>query len=307
MTCTRRDFGKLALAAPLAALGPSAAARERARQSRPDSVVNGVLIGIIAPYSFQGAATDVASVIRGMTTLGLSGAELQHTAAEAFMGAPSVGRGATPAQAEEIRRWRMATPASAFAKLREAFDAAGIRVYGYKLAGMQSRLTDAEFEYAFDVARVLGASHVNIELGDSSLTGRLGAVAARKKMMVGYHGHQQSSLTAWDEAIAQSPYNGINLDIGHYTAATSQSPLPLIEKHYDRITSIHVKDRELGTKGGANRPWGQGDTPIVEVLRFIRRQPRPVPVTIELEYRVEGSDTMTELATCRDYLKRALA
>ena len=32
-------------------------------------------------------------------------------------------------------------------------------------------------------------------------------------MMVGYHAHLQATPTTWDEAMSQSPYNGINLDL----------------------------------------------------------------------------------------------
>src|SRR5438874_6623021 len=43
---------------------------------------------------------------------------------------------------------------------------------------------------------------------------------------------------------SQSEYNAINLDIGHYTAGTSSSPIPFIEKNHARIMSMHLKDRK---------------------------------------------------------------
>ena len=57
-----------------------------------------------------------------------------------------------------------------------------------------------------------------------------------------------------------SKYNGINLDLGHFTAANNTSPIPFLQKHADRITHVHVKDRKMNN--GPNVPFGQGDTPI---------------------------------------------
>jgi len=44
---------------------------------------------------------------------------------------------------------------------------------------------------------------------------------------------------------------------------------PTAEGH-DRITSMHLKDRKKDN--GPNMPWGQGDTPIKEVLQLMRKE-----------------------------------
>ena len=123
--------------------------------------------------------------------------------------------------------------------------------------------------------------------------------------MVGYHAHTQATPTAWDEAMSQSKYNGINLDAGHYTAGTSASPIPLIRQHHGRITSMHLKDRKKAE--GPNMPWGQGDTPLAEILQLMKKEQYKFPATIELEYPVpEGSTRVAEIARCFDFCKRAL-
>jgi sugar phosphate isomerase/epimerase len=83
--------------------------------------------------------------------------------------------------------------------------------------------------------------------------------------------------------------------------------VPFLREHHDRITHIHVKDRRLGTNGGANTPFGEGDTPIVEVLRLIRDNKWNIQATIEFEYPVpQGSDRMTEMAKALEFCRTAL-
>ncbi len=209
------------------------------------------------------------------------------------------------ARAEELKQWRLGAPMATFAALRRMYNDAGVHIYGFKLA-LTEAMSDQEYDYAFNVAKALGAGQVTMEMPDSNgaLTRRIGAAAGKHQMMVGYHQHEQATFTLWDEALSQSPHNGINLDVGHYVAGTSSSPIPLIEKHHARITSIHLKDRKKDR--GANMPWGQGDTPIKDVLQLMKKERYTFPATIELEYRVEGSDPLTELKKCVQFCKDAL-
>ncbi len=97
---------------------------------------------------------------------------------------------------------------------------AGVSIYAYKPNALSPNNTDAEVDYAFRAAKALGASHVTVEIPkDDVQSKRLGEIAARNKMYVAYHGHLQQTPTVWDEALGQSKYNALNLDMGHYTAA----------------------------------------------------------------------------------------
>ena len=96
-------------------------------------------------------------------------------------------------------------------------------------------------------------------------------------MMIGYHGHTNitnpeafGAPASWETAMSYSKFNGINLDIGHFTAANNTSPIPFMQKYHDRITHIHVKDRRMNN--GPNVPWGTGDTPIKETLKTIQKE-----------------------------------
>lgn len=319
MQFTRREMGRMALAVPMAGLTPALLAA----QGKPNSKIGGVQIGVIAPYAFQGTANTVEAILAGCRTLGISAVELQYDPVEAAAGAPTAPpMGPPPAPGtprpqptpEQIaarekfqadtKAWRASASMDRFKAIGRQFADAGISIYGFKLQ-LTEQMTDDELAYPFKVAQALGASQVTMELPTSSrLTQRIGDIAAAHRIMAGYHNHLQATFTLWDEALAQSSWNGINLDIGHYTAATSESPIPFIQKHHARITSIHMKDRRKNR--GDNQPWGQGETPIREVLQLMKREKYTFPATIELEYRVPGSDPMTELRKCLAYCREAL-
>jgi sugar phosphate isomerase/epimerase len=210
--------------------------------------------------------------------------------------------------AEEMKKWRLSVSMDKFKALRTMYADAGVSIYAFKL-GLTLAMSDDEYQYTFNVAKALGCNHLTMELPtDGNLTKRIGEFAAKEKMMVGYHAHTQATPQLWDEAMAQSKYNAINLDIGHYTAGTSSDPIPFVKTHHERITSMHLKDRKYETNGGQNMPWGQGQTPLKEVLQLMKKERYNFPATIELEYTPpEGSDSMKEIAKCLQYCKEALA
>ncbi len=352
MSMTRRDVFKLGMAAlPLAGLISSD--RLWAAPAKPDSVFGGVQIGTIAPYSFRGLPDDARSVLNDMVTDGISGVELQHYCAEQFAGAPAnpvnammmrammargpaaggrrgpAGRGGfrrpplTPeqkaAQAEaeaKLNAWRLSVSMDKFKQLRQLYNRAGVTIYAMKIASgrFPVPMTQAQCEYAFNLAEALGAQCLQIEYPEgnphlSEITAQLGAEAAKRKMMVGYHAHLDASPSLWDKAMAQSAYNGINLDIGHWIAA-GNSPaglLQFIRDHHARITSLHLKDRKNKADGGQNTVWGEGDTPVKQVLRLMQSQHYTFPGTIEFEYAVPaGSTSLKEVAKCVQFCRQAL-
>ena len=173
-------------------------------------------------------------------------------------------------------------------------------------------MSDDVVDYAFTVAKTLGAHALSCEI-PLSKTKRLGEFAAKHKLMVGYHGHTNvtnpeafAKPASWETAMTYSKFNGINLDIGHFTAANNVSPVEFIRKHHDRITHVHLKDRKMND--GKNFPWGQGDTPIKEVLLLMQKEKYPFQGTIEFEYPVPaGSDVLTEIGKCVAFCKNILA
>jgi sugar phosphate isomerase/epimerase len=327
---SRREFiGKSALAVTGIAIGTSQVFGMPAilkNLGKPNSRFNGVQLGAIT-YSFRSLPSNAEQVLKYCLDANVSAIELMGTTAEAFAGAPNSSteprapfvpgtprpeltpeqKAEQAAKATELAKWRAAASMEKFTQLRKMYNDAGVSIYAWKPNALGDKNSDAEIDYAFRVAKELGASHVTVEIPtDPAQSKRLGTIAEKHKIGVGYHGHLQQTITAWDEALAQSPYNGLNCDIGHYVAA-GFDPIPLLEAKHDRIYSTHLKDRKSKANGGANVPWGQGDTPIVAVLQLMRDRKYKFPGTIELEYDVPaGSDPVKEVAKCVEYGKNAL-
>lgn len=312
MIFTRRRFGQLALAALPATL-----------LAKPDSKWGGVQIGINVPYSYRGLPGDADHVLEYTTGLGLSAVELRSQPVEAFFGAPNSSRIGTPrpktaeeetAQkegADALEKWRLAASVDKFKAFRKKYEDAGIAIQIVKFDGVD-KMKDAVVDYAFEVAKALGAHALSCEI-PLSKTEWLGQFATKHKLMVGYHGHTNitspeafAKPESWEKAMSYSKYNGINLDLGHFTAANNTSPIPFMQKHADRITHVHIKDRKLNN--GPNVPFGEGDTPIKEVLQLMKKEKYKFQGTIEYEYPLpEGSTVLKEIAKCVAYCKNCLA
>lgn len=222
------------------------------------------------------------------------------------------GRGAqTPEQraaAVAIANWRATVPMSKFTAVRKKFNDAGVNIYAYRIT-LTNEMPESQYDYAFNAAKALGASQITMEHPhDVALAKRIGQAGEKHDINIGYHLHTTASMTAWDDVMAASPRNGLQLDIGHYVAGTGESPVPLIEKLHARIFSMHLKDRKkVCHDRSENMPWGQGDTPIADVLRCLKQHKWAIPVGIEFEYLVpDGSTWDAEIAKCVKYGRDAL-
>jgi sugar phosphate isomerase/epimerase len=235
----------------------------------------------------------------------INAVELMGDAAEAFAGAPP--RDGSADYATRLAQWRESTLMDPFIAIRKMFNDQNINLYAWKPNALGTKNTDGEITYAFNAGKALGCTHVTVELPEDALqTQRLGDLAEKAGIMVGYHAHAQATPTLWDIALGQNSHNGINLDIGHYVAGTSSSPIDFIKKNHKRILSMHIKDRKF--HDGPNMPWGQGDTPIKQVLALMKSEDYKFPATIELEYKIpDDSDAVKEVIKCREYAVGALA
>jgi len=289
---SRREVGKLLVAgtAGVMATGRSIFAAEKI-----NSVVRGVQIGAQS-YSFRDRPLDAA--IEAYKTVGLGECELfqghiepQHVSREA------------------LRQWRLTVPLSRFREVREKFDRAGIELYAYNYS-FRKDFTPDEMERGFHMARALGVRYITAS-SNVSIAHQVDLLAQKYKIMVGFHNHDDtadpdefSTPSTFSRALnGASEYLGINLDIGHFTAA-NQDPVSFLRQHHAKIVTLHIKDRKRNH--GDAVPFGEGDTPIIAVLHQLRDNKWKIPANIEYEYGKPGMDTIAEMEKCYAYCRKAL-
>ena len=313
---TRREFGKLALAAPVVRLTPDTTGGAIGGRF---AAVNGVHLGV-QTYSFRdlprpaGATDSVDVVIKAMQEAGVTECELFAPQLEPQFPQGARGqRGAPPSPEavkarEDLRKWRIESSLDHFKNAKKKFDAAGITITAY-CYNMNDSFTDAEIDRGFEMTRALGTTVMTTST-QMTVAKRIAPLADKHKMVVGLHGH--SNLTDPNEfatpesfaaAMKMSKYLKVNLDIGHFTAANFD-PIAYIRAHHADITNLHLKDRKKNE--GDNVPWGKGDTPIREVLLMLKREKWPIPAYIEYEYR-GAATSVEEVKTCFQYAKQILA
>jgi sugar phosphate isomerase/epimerase len=222
----------------------------------------------------------------------------------------------TPEQQAEMEQaqaalatWRAGTTADTWKAVRKKFNDPGIDV-ALLCYNMNDRMKDEEIEYGFQMAKGLGVKGITTST-TLTMAKRIAPIAETHKLLVGYHGHDQTNdpnqtatLESYATLMAYGKYNGVNLDIGHFTAANYDA-VAFIKEHHAKITNLHLKDRKKDH--GDNVPWGQGDTPIKDVLQLLKKEKYGFPANIELEYRIpEDSNVVVEMKKCLHYCKDAL-
>ncbi|MFN0124478.1 MAG: sugar phosphate isomerase/epimerase family protein [Blastocatellia bacterium] len=257
-----------------------------------NSTFRGVTIGAQS-YSFRDRPLDRA--IEAMATCGVGLTELWQGHIE------PQGR-----SRDEIRQWRLTTPLSVFHEVRRKFRKAGINLYAYNYS-FKTDFTDAEIARGFEMAKALGVKYLTAS-AQLSVVKRVDAHAGKHKIVVGMHNHSniKPDEFATPENFAEamngsSKYIGVNLDIGHFTAANFDA-IDYLGKHHDRIVTLHIKDRRKNQ--GDNVPFGQGDTPIGPVLKLLSKNRWKIPANIEYEYK--GADTIEEVRKCVAHCRQLL-
>ena len=307
MTYSRRDLGKLALAAL-----PVSAALGKAINSK----VAGVQLGVQS-YSFRDLPLEEA--IKAMVADGLGDCELFSPHIEmGGMKPPAPGgrnhmtreerRAASAAHEEKLHKWRLTVPLDYFKDVRKKFNDNGINLYAYNLS-FNDHFTDEEIDRGFLMAKALGVGIITAST-TIPVAQRVVPFAEKHKMIVAMHGHsnltdpnQFATPESFAKALAMSKYYRVNLDIGHFTAANFDA-VDYIRKNHQHIVLLHLKDRKKNE--GPNVPWGEGDTPIKQVLALLKETKYPIPAFIEYEYKGTGT-SQEEVLKCYQYCKRALA
>ncbi len=341
---SRRRFGKIAVAVLPATLAAQTPGRGRPIP-KPNSRFAGVQIGVITYSFMGVQAADLIPTIAklGINEVELMSNHAEAivgapSAAQAAVGGrgggappapPAVswytgeicagrtpappsaaGRGPAPLTPEQ-QTWRTsAETMDKYRGLRKQFDDAGIDL-GVLCYNMNASISDDEIDYAFRMAQALGVKAISSS-STVTVAKRVASFADKYKLTWSGHGHddvcdpeQFAKPETFEKIMSFSPSIGVNLDIGHFTAA-GYDAVTFIRRYHDRITNLHLKDRTrnpISGRGG-NVRWGDGETPIREVLQLLRREQYPIAANIEYEY--QGTDPVIEVAKCLQFAKDIL-
>jgi sugar phosphate isomerase/epimerase len=302
---SRRELGKLTLAGLAAPLFGGFA-----------HVANDVRLGV-QTYSFRNlprapAHDAIETLIQALAACHVRECELFAPQIEAQFGGAHGGRHAmssmTPQMMRrELRKWRLRTPLGHFRTIGTRFQKAGIAIYAYNYSPNPS-FTDEEIDRGFGVAKALGAEIITAST-TLDVAKRIVPFAEKHRMIVAMHGHSRvddpnelATPQSFAAAMKMSRYFKVNLDIGHFTAANFDA-VSYIREHHADITNLRLKDRRKNQ--GENVPWGQGDTPIREVLQLLKREAWPIRAYVEVEYAGQSSP-VDEVNRCLAYAIQAL-
>ncbi len=313
---TRRDFGRLALTgAPLLAARSAwigsyedlyAQATAPADRSGNRSFIGGVQFGL-QPFCYHDLAMtpdNRPTLIRRLVQNGFGMVELHATWVEPRATGPGVS---VEEAREKLRGWRLSNPVEDYRRVKKEFDDAGITICTYYI-NINDSYTDAEVDAMFEGAKLLGAKGC---VGSQGLAAsqRLARFPGKHGMFLGIHNHANLSdpdafntEESFVKGLALSPDVKATLDTRHFTAANGDC-IGFLERHHERVSCVHLGDRRKNN--GRSAPFGEGDAPIIEVLRMIRDNRWPIFALLEFEHGTLRPQ-VEEVQLMFDYCKRAV-
>ncbi|HWC95401.1 MAG TPA: sugar phosphate isomerase/epimerase [Candidatus Sulfopaludibacter sp.] len=343
MEFTRRDFGRIALASvPLSMafgakkidskfggvqVGAITYSFNRLASPDPEAIVKAYAEIGLGECELMSNHCEALAGAPAMPAFGRGGGAPRPAAPPA--GAPPAGGqpgrkggggGRTPltpeqqaerqAAVEKLAQWRASATPATWKAVTKKFNDAGVDV-ALLCYNMQDSMKDEDIDFGFTMAKGLGAKAITTST-TLTMAKRIAPLADKHKMLVGYHGHdatndpnQTATLESYATLMGYGKYNGVNLDIGHFTAA-GYDAVAFIKEHHDKITNLHVKDRKKD-HGPNVAVWGTGDTPIKDVMQLLKKEKYPIPANLEIEYPIpEGSDIIAEAKKCLAYVKSCL-
>jgi len=312
MLLTRRVFEKVvASAIPfIAGMSPlgtrEVSGGKQSSRAKIDSNINGVQIGL-QPFCYHDLPMTVENrpiLIQRMIQNGIGVVELHAVWVEPRFTEPGV----TPEGArDQLRKWRLSVPIDHYRNVKKEFDDAGIDVFSYYV-GFNDSFTDSELDATYEAAKVLGAKGVVGSYG-LAVASRLARFPGKHGMFGGLHNHDNLSdpdafgnEASFEKGLALSSDFKATLDVRHFTAANGDC-VAFLQRHHDRVSSVHVGDRRKNN--GRSTPFGEGDSPIIEILRLIRDNRWPIVALLEFEHGTLRTG-VEEVQIAFDYCRRAL-
>ncbi len=139
-------------------------------------------------------------------------------------------------------------------------------------------------------------------------------VAEKYGITVGLHNHLGSVVETWEQLetfMAACPRAGLILDTGHLAGAGGD-PMKALEKYYDRIVMVHVKDYVTTDAGNPN--WGarlrfcelgagdMGDMNLYVLQKLVKKG---YDGWLAVEHDTHLRDPKIDLKISRDYIRQA--
>jgi hypothetical protein len=240
----------------------------------------------------------VDTLIHGLRECAVTACELSASILEpaAFGGDPARHHAAMSSMSpqmmrRELRKWRLRTPVGSFESIGRRFEKAGIQVRTYTF-GPDSTFSDEELEQGFSTAKALGARTLNASM-TIELARRVAPLADKHGIVVGIRA---------GELVNVSSRFKVHVDLGQCTAGGIDAVAYLRDHHAD-ISSVTLTDWRRNRREAV--PWGQGDSPIREVLQLLQREGWPIDVYVGYQYRGAGS-AIEEVRRCLAFAKEAL-
>ncbi len=264
------------------------------------SCFRGIQIGAIT-YSYRDMGNRAGDMLLYALSGGVGSVELMVDAAETFTGAP---------ETFDINSESAKACLQRYTELGKLFRQAGVDVHILK-AHPNPGMSAEQLDYVFSACQAIGAAGLTTELDERGAQ-EVAPIAEKYGKYVIFHNHGQPSeenFPGFDAYLKYSKGAMLNFDAGHYFGYTGgKNPCDVINEYHDRIYSIHMKDK---SKDNVNKPWGEGGTPIAEVLQLLAsnagKADWPKHVDIELEYDVpQGSTPREEVKKCVDFCREVL-
>ncbi|MEP6716751.1 MAG: hypothetical protein ABJC09_14365 [Terriglobia bacterium] len=286
---------------------PAAAAR------KIDSVVSGVQFGLQS-YIFTGIGLPQDSlvdvVIASMVECGLGECDLYAPLVEPgplwdrvrAAGANAAERAQARA---ELTAWRASVSLDHYRPLRRRFEDAGIEIYA--MTGFPGS-TEAQLTKTFEIAEILGVRLISLAMTLSAAQ-RMAPMVEKSHFVVSVQGGPNMNSTNpdavakpedHDKVLAFSKSYRLTYDIGDGTGGGFDS-LQFVEQHHDRLAKLDVKDKR---KDRVSMPYGEGDTPVAEILRLIRDRKYDIRCYLDCDHKT--ADRPADVKRSFEYVKAAL-
>jgi len=192
-----------------------------------------------------------------------------------------------------MKDWRLSVSMDKYKAFRKMYNDAGVSMYAFKLADDEH--VDQEYDYIWNVAATLGANHITMELptddallqtgrrvrGEAQAADRVPYSRAGRRVWfsegacrVALHRHQSRRWA----------FYGVNGTISRARHGEVSRP----DREPATLRIAKAPRAQTITKGpgggGANMPWGQGETPLKEGSAIDEKHKYKFPASIEYEY-----------------------